>query len=370
MNAVPTKDYARQYAALLPELRPALEAALLRDEPCLGRAVERFEVAFAATHGEGFLGVGTGSGTDAAVLLYRALGLRPGDEVVTNAHTFAGVLTALRLARLRPVLVDPEPTTGLMAIDAVEAVIGPRTRAVLAVHLHGHPERGRALAALCARRGLRLLEDCAQAHGAWVDDQPVGTWGDAAIYSFHPSKNLGAFGDAGLVLTRDAAVAERVRCLRNMGKADKYAFAEVAPVARMDTLQAVILSVKLRHLSAWQAHRAALADAYLSGLSGLPGVELPHVERDTTPAWHLFVVRCAARDALRAHLAARGVQTGMHYPVAAADHAPFRGRVRAPGGLVEARRRAAQGLTLPLSHEHTLDEAQRVIEAVCAWRAA
>ncbi len=367
-DRVPTKDYARQNAALWSELAPALERVFRGDEPILGAAVTAFETAFAARHGADLHGVGTSSGTDAALLLYRALGLAPGDEVVTNAHTFAGVVSALCLAGLKPRLVDARPDTGRLDPAAVEAAIGPNTRAVLVVHLHGHPEPVDRIAALCEAHGVTLIEDCAQAHDARLHGRPVGTFGRASIYSFHPSKNLGAFGDAGLLLTADAALAEQVRVLRNLGKAGKYTFDRLGPNAKLDTVQAAVLSVKLPHLSEFTARRRALAARYLEGLRGVPTLRLPVVGAGAEPVWHLFVVHTPHRDALKRFLSERGVATGLHYPIAAHDQPALAPFVAESGPLPVARRLAAECLTLPLSHEHTDAEIDRTIAAVRAWR--
>lgn len=364
---VPTKDYARQYAPLWEALGPALRRAFFEDEPILGEAVDRFELDFADRHGKGLHGIGVSSGTDAAVLVYRALGWSPGDEVVTNAHTFSGVVTALLLAGLVPRLVDPVPETGRLRPADVDAAIGPRTRGVLAVHLHGHPEPVDALESLCATRGITLLEDCAQAHEARLGGRRAGTFGRAAFFSFHPSKNLGAFGDAGLVLTPDPALAESLRVLRNLGKAGKYSFDAVGPNAKLDTLQAVILNAKLPYLAGWTERRRTLSARYREGLAGVPGLTLPRVEAGAEPAWHLFVVHCAERDALRAFLAARGIATGLHYPIAAHDQPALAPHLAHCGPLPVARALAATCLSLPLSHEHGDDEIERVIDAVRDW---
>ena len=379
MPLVPTKDYARQYAELWDTLAPALRRVFFEDDPILGDAVTDFERAFAARHapdraghplsveGPELHGVGTSSGTDAALLLYRALDLAPGDEVVTNAQTFSGVISALLLAGLVPRLVDPRPDTGRMEPAAVAAAIGPRTRAVLAVHMYGHPEPVEALAELCATRGLPLLEDCAQAHDARWHGRAVGTFGHAAIFSFHPSKNLGAFGDAGLLLTPDAELAARVRVLRNLGKGGKFSFDVLGPNAKLDTLQAAVLSVKLPHLTSWTNRRRALAHRYLAGLREVPGLRMPVVDEGAEPVWHLFVVHTPHRDALRTFLAERGVATSLHYPIAAHDQPALAPHLSPCGPMPVARRLAAECLTLPLSHEHTDAEIDRVIDVIRTW---
>jgi dTDP-3-amino-3,4,6-trideoxy-alpha-D-glucose transaminase len=359
---VPTKDYARQYRLLWDELAPVLQRTLVDDDPILGAAVERFEAALARYHGVAHA-VGVGTGTDAIVRMIRGLGLGPGDEVVTGAHTFSGVVSALVLAGVEPRLVDADPDTGLVDAGAVAAALGPRTRAVLAVHLYGRPVDLTALAAVCAARGVVLLEDAAQAHGARHAGRPVGGFGAAAALSFHPSKNLGAFGDGGAVLTDSADLAARIRIERNLGKADKYRLDVVAPNTKLDTLQAAILEVKLRHLDAWIERRRALAARYHAGLAGVGDLALPSDPDAGRHAYHLYVVRTARRDELRAHLDRRGVATGLHYPIAAPRQPAFAGRFD-PDAFPVADAHARTGLTLPLSHEHTDAEVDRVIEAV------
>jgi dTDP-3-amino-3,4,6-trideoxy-alpha-D-glucose transaminase len=359
---VSTKDLARQHRALWGELAPAIERAFAEDEPVLGAALARFEGHLARYHGVAHA-IGMGSGTDAIIHAVRALGLGPGDEVVTCAHTFTGVVSALVQAGVEPRLADADPRTGLLDAAAVSAALSPRTRAVLAVHLYGHPVELDALVALCRERGLLLVEDAAQAHGARWRDRPVGGFGAAAVLSFHPSKNLGAFGDGGAVLTSSDELAARLRVVRNLGKADKYRFDEIAPNSKLDTLQAVILEVKLRHLDAWIARRRALAARYLEGLAGAGDLVLPAERPGATHAYHLFVVRSARRDALRAHLRERGIATGLHYPIAAARQPALAARF-ASQDFPHADALARTVLSLPLSHEHTDAEIDEVIAAV------
>jgi len=362
---VPTKDYARQYGALWRELAPVLERTMRDDDPVLGDALARFERHLARDH-EVRHAVGVGSGTDAIVQMIRALGFAAGDEVVTCAHTFAGVVSALIQAGVEPRLVDAVADTGLLDVAAVEHAITPRTRAVLAVHLYGLPVDLAALAALCQARGLILLEDAAQAHGARYAGRPVGGFGAATALSFHPSKNLGAFGDGGAVLTSSDVLATRLRVIRNLGKADKYRFTEVAPNTKLDTLQAAILDVKLAHLDGWVARRRALAARYRAGLAGVGDLVLPEDHGAATHAYHLYVVRTARRDALRVALAADDIATGLHYPIAAARQPAFGDRFAGQAFPV-ADQLAATVLTLPLSHEHDDAEVDQVIDRTRAF---
>ena len=359
---VRSKDYARQYRALWPEIEACLRAAFFDDDPILGRAVDEFEAALARYHGVAHA-VGLGSGTAALVLSLQALGVGDGDEVVTGAHTFTGTVSAIVLAGATPVLVDADDRTGLVTPAAMERAITDRTRALLPVHLYGHPVDVTGIAEVARRRGVHLVEDGAQAHGARWRSRPIGGFGAACALSFHPSKNLGAFGDGGAVLTDDPALDARLRVLRNLGKGSKYGFDVVAPNEKLDTLQAAILGVKLRHLDAWIERRRALAARYASGLAGVGDLVLPGEHPEASHAWHLYVVRTARRDALLRFLTERGAQAGLHYPIAAhqqpAHAARFAGCV-----FPVAERHAATVLTLPLSHEHEDHEIDRVVDLV------
>ncbi|HKE15761.1 MAG TPA: DegT/DnrJ/EryC1/StrS family aminotransferase [Kofleriaceae bacterium] len=363
-----TKDYGEQYRRLWAELGPELERVFHEEDPVLGAPVARFEASLARYHGVAHA-VGMGSGTDALVCMVRGLGLGPGDEVVTGAHTFAGVVSALVQAGVEPVLVDAAPGSMLVDAPAVERALSPRTRAVLAVHMYGEPVELDPLQALCRARGLILLEDAAQAHGARYRGRAVGGAGEAAALSFHPSKNLGAFGDGGAVLTSSDALAQRLRIDRNLGKDGKYRFAAIAPNSKLDTLQAAILEVKLRHLDAWVARRRALAARYLAGLAGVGDLMLPGGRPESEHAYHLFVVRTARRDALREHLAARDIQTGLHYPIAAARQPALAARFDGAEFPV-ADELARTVLSLPLSHEHGDEEIDAVIDGVRAFFAS
>ncbi len=360
---VPTKDYARQYAALWPQLGPALERAFHVDEPILGAAVQAFEAAFAAYVGTAHA-VGVNSGTDALILALRGLGIGPGDEVITVANTFLATITAIVAVGARPVLVEPDEATMSIDPERLQAAFGPRTRAVLPVHLHGLAAPMQEVLALASRHGCVVLEDAAQAHGARAaDGRRVGSLGAAAAFSFHPSKNLGAFGDAGAITTDDPVLADRLRVLRNLGKVGKYEAKTLGPNTKLDTLQAVVLGVKLPHLDTWNARRRELAACYTQGLAGVGDLRLP-VDATGAHVYHLYVVRTARRDALRAFLQQRGIASGMHYPIPPhlqpldIDLGYRRGRLPITERLAES------SLSLPLSHEHTLAEMDRVVEAV------
>jgi dTDP-3-amino-3,4,6-trideoxy-alpha-D-glucose transaminase len=296
------------------ELRSELDDALTRvmDSGCyvLGPEVEAFEHEFAAACSVRHA-VGVGNGLDALSLALRALDVGPGAEVVVPAHTFIASWLAVTAVGATPVPVEPDPHTLTLDRDRIADAIGPRTAAIMVVHLYGHPVDVEPLRAF----GLPIVEDAAQAHGATRDGRPVGSLGTIAAFSFYPGKNLGAYGDGGAVTTDDAGLANRVRALRNYGSRRRYEHDRYGVNSRLDPLQAAMLRAKLPHLAAWNMRRADHAARYRAALAGLPGLVLPPDPADACHAWHLFVVRTPARDALGAHMAASGVSTLVHYPI-------------------------------------------------------
>jgi dTDP-4-amino-4,6-dideoxygalactose transaminase len=304
-------------AAANEEVRPALDAAidkvLSSGWYILGREVEAFEAEF-ATFVDASHCVGVGTGLDAIELALRALGVDAGDEVIVPSNTY--VATWLAVTRIGATVVPVEPDIRTYNIDParVDEAITSRTRAIVAVHLYGRPAEMEPLRTIASRRGIWLVEDAAQAHGATYRGKPAGSLADAAAWSFYPSKNLGALGDAGAVTTNLPAVADRVRMLRNYGSRVKYVNEIVGFNSRLDEIQAALLRVKLPHLIEWNDRRRHVAKSYFAELADLP-VVLPAVDAGEDHVWHLFVIRCVERDALQEHLAALGVQTLLHYPV-------------------------------------------------------
>jgi dTDP-3-amino-3,4,6-trideoxy-alpha-D-glucose transaminase len=327
----------------------------------LGPELDAFEAEFAAYGGRRHA-IGVGNGLDALALVLQALGLGPGDEVLVPAHTFIASWLAVRLAGAVPRPV--EPAAGSYNIDAagVAAAITPRTRAVMPVHLYGAPADPAALRSLCAERGLLLVEDAAQAHGARHHGEPVGGFGRAAGYSFYPGKNLGAFGDAGAIVTDDDALAAALRARRNYGSAQRYQHDSEGVNSRLDELQAAFLRVRLARLDAHNAQRRAQAARYTERLAGAPGLSLPAVPPGDEPVWHLFVVRHLRRDALQAALQASGVETLIHYPKPAYRFPPF--AQAAPAGRSAADALCDEALSLPIGPHLSLAEIDRVAEAI------
>jgi dTDP-3-amino-3,4,6-trideoxy-alpha-D-glucose transaminase len=325
----------------------------------LGQEVEAFEDEFAAYCGASHC-VGLASGTAAITLMLQAAGIGPGDEVVVPAHTYVASAFAVVHAGAAPVFCDVEPDTGLIDPAAAEAAVTPRTAAILAVHLYGQCVDTERLGAVANRHSLALFEDAAQAHGATSHGRRAGSLGAAGAFSFYPSKNLGALGDAGAICTSDSGLAERARQLRNLGQRRKGEHVVVGHNERLDGLQAAFLRVKLPHLERWNRRRREVADRYRAGLDGQ--VRLV-TERPATPSvHHLFPVRVDARDALARDLAAAGISSQVHYAPAVPDQPPFRDAAAATG-FPAARAWANEELSLPIHGDLTDADVERVVSA-------
>jgi dTDP-4-amino-4,6-dideoxygalactose transaminase len=363
---VPYIDLARQSDAVGPQLERAIRRVIKSGRLIGGPEVERFEAAFAA-HCGADCAVGVGNGLDALSLTLRAWGIGPGDEVIVPAHTFIATALAVEAVGAELVLADVEADTGLLDAARVAAAITPRTRAVLPVHLYGHPVDMDALRAIIPERGVRILEDAAQAHGARYKGRPCGALGDAAGFSFYPTKNLGALGDGGAVTTRDPGLAAEIRRLANYGASTKYRHEVLGGNSRLDPLQAAALGVKLERLEAWNQRRRALAAMYLAGLAGVEGLGLPAVRAWAEPVWHVFAVRAPGRRAaLQTFLESNGVGTNIHYPTPIHRQPCYDGRWK-PGAFPVAEAQANSLLSLPLDPMHTDQEIQFVIDKVRAF---
>jgi dTDP-4-amino-4,6-dideoxygalactose transaminase len=314
---VPFLDVGAINARHADELKAAAARVIDSGWYVMGEELAAFEREFAAYCGVHHA-VGVGSGLDALSLIlrgYKQLGaLGEGDEVIVPGNTFIASFLAISENRLVPVPVEPDPLSFNLDPACVEAAIGPRTRAIMAVHLYGQLADMPALAALAQRHKLLLIEDAAQAHGAMCDGRKAGAFGDAAAFSFFPAKNLGALGDGGAVVTGDARLAQRVGALRNYGSEVKYRHLFQGVNSRLDEMQAAMLRVKLRHLDEDVAWRRRVARRYRDGIRH-PQIRLPQVAHEEQHAWHLFVVRCPHRDALQRHLLAHGIHSQVHYPV-------------------------------------------------------
>lgn len=356
-------DLAAQYENIKTDVDAAI-AKVIRDCAFIGgKYAKAFEDEFAAYHRAGFC-VGVGNGTDALEIVLEALNLAPGSEVVVPANSFIATSEAVTRAGYRVVFCDCEPGSYTLSVSDAERRITPVTRAIIPVHLYGRPCDMNAVMALARRHDLRVIEDCAQAHGAEFNGQRVGTFGDAGTFSFYPGKNLGAYGDAGAIVTNDASLATRCRMIANHGRIGKYNHEFEGRNSRMDGLQAAILSVKLRHLDMWLSRRIAVAGQYHCGLAACTGITLPVVESaGMRHVYHLFVIRTTQRDQLQAYLMEREIETGIHYPIALPKLSAYAWSGQAAEPLF-ANRCDGELLSLPMG-EHLSDaDVQQVISTV------
>lgn len=337
----------------------AIRRVIARGWFILGPELEAFEREFAdasvAAHA-----VGVGTGTDAIALTLRALGIGPGDEVITTSLSAAYTALAIVMAGARPVFADIDDERLTIDPRAVDACITPRTRAIVPVHLYGQAADMAAIVSIARRRSLAVVEDCCQAHLATAAGRPVGTFGAAGAFSFYPTKNLGALGDGGAVVTNDAQLAARIRRLRNGGQTDRYRHVEAGVNSRLDELQAAILRVRLPLVPRWTARRRELAGAYRRALARAP-VRVPP-ELDAGHVYHLFPVRSPQRHALQAHLAERGIGTLVHYPIPVPRQAAFAADAPAPCPVAD--RVCDEVLSLPLHPRLEMDAVQRVADAL------
>lgn len=360
MTEIEFVDLKRQYSSLKAELDRAVLEALASTHYILGEEVRRFEQEW-ADYCSVERCVGVSSGTAALELAYEAVGIGPGDEVIAPANTFiATVLPLMRLGAL-PVFVDCDQY-GQIDVGAVAAAVTERTRAIAGVDLFGHPCDADAIGALCREHGLVFVEDAAQAHGAEYKGRRCGSLGEIATFSFYPGKNLGAAGDAGAVVTNDAALAEKIRMLRDFGQGRKYEHVAVGGNERLDTLQASVLRVKLRHLDRWTELRREHAAAYTELLSGV--VRTPLVASWALPVWHLYVIRLANREELRQALAEVDIASGMHYPTPLHLQPALSVLGYQKGDFPVAEEWANTLLSLPMFPELERAEVERVVDVV------
>lgn len=343
--------------------RETFDDFLQRGWYILGEKTAQFEREFAAYCGVRHC-IGVANGLDALTIALRVWEFPPDSEVIVPSNTYIATVLAVLNAGLRPVLAEPDPLTCNLAPACVEAAVTERTRAILPVHLYGKLCDMKALREIAQRYQLRIVEDCAQAHGAAFEGKKAGAWGDLGAFSFYPTKNLGALGDAGAITTDDDALAQKIRALRNYGSEQKYHNRYIGYNSRLDELQAAFLLLKLPHLDHINAHKRALADRYFTLLPDV--LMLPLRQPGHTDVYHIFNVRTPRRDALRAHLAAAGIGTEIHYPVPPHEQEAYRqlfAGQRFP--ISEAMHRST--LSLPISYGHTLEDVERVGEVVRDW---
>jgi dTDP-4-amino-4,6-dideoxygalactose transaminase len=358
-------DLHSQYLTIKDGIDAAI-ASVIRDSAYIGGPrITRFEERFAAFQQAAHC-VAMANGTDAIEIALEALGLPAGSEVIVPANSFIASSEAVTRSGFRVVFADVDAATCTLDPADVARRITPKTSAIIAVHLYGHPCDMDALGALASKHGLRIVEDCAQAHGAEFKGRRVGAIGAIGTFSFYPGKNLGAYGDGGAVVTNDAALAKRCRMIANHGRIEKYNHEFEGRNSRLDGLQAAILDVKLDHLDRWVTTRNELASAYLKGLRGLEGLTLPAPRADVRHGYHLFVVRTQKRDDLAAFLQKESIQTGIHYPISLPKLAAY-----AYLGKVDESMLANQfdtlSLSLPIGEHLTIADIEKVCAAVRRW---
>ncbi len=357
---IPFLDLTRQHAALRAELMDAAGRVLDSARFILGPEGEALEQDLAKHVGVAHA-IGVASGTDALRLALAAVGVGPGDEVITTAFSFVASASTIVMAGATPVFVDIDPATFALEAEGVARAITPRTRAIVPVHLYGHAAAIERIAELGRAHGVAVIEDAAQAIGATYAGRPLGAWGDAACLSFYPTKNLGACGDAGMILTNRTDLAERLRRLRHHGDGGRYRHLELGYSSRLDDLQAALLRVKLGRLEAWTAARRRIAARYHDALAGLP-LTLPIEREPARHVYHLYTIRHRQRDALAKTLSQLGVGTAVHYPIAVPGQPMF--GLPAERQWPEATRASREVLSLPCYAELTDDEVNQVARAV------
>ena len=363
MTTIPLVDLKEQFQPLKKEIMTEIEGVLDKMQLFLGENVYQLEREFADYCGARFA-VGVGSGTDALYLSLRAMAVGHGDEVITVANSFIATAEAIVHAGARPVFVDIDAETSTIDATKVEAAITGRTKAVLPVHLYGHPADMVPIMAIARRHGLRVIEDACQAHGAEYKGVKVGTIGDAGAFSFYCSKNLGAYGEGGMVVTKDREIATQVQMLRDHGRNGKYHHATMGTNSRLDEIQSAILRVKLRHLDEWNTMRRALAAEYNSQLFGIEEIVRPTERAHAEHVYHLYVIRTPDREGLRARLRRHNIETGIHYPIPVHLQQALLAAGHSGGSLPVTESVSQEILSLPMYPELTVDQVHYISQSV------
>ena len=359
---IPFVSFRPMERELNDELRAAFDRVLKRSWYIGGEEDARFESAFAEYCGTRYC-VGTGNGLDALMLALKALNIGPGDEVIVPSNTYIATALAVNYVGAKPVFVEPDIRTYNINPALIEAAITDQTAAIMPVHLYGQPCDMDPIMEIASRYGLYVVEDCAQAHGALYKGRRVGTFGDAAGFSFYPGKNLGALGDGGAVVTNNPELADKVRALGNYGSDYKYHHIYQGHNSRLDEIQAALLLAKLPHLDRMNAERRIIAERYAEGIKN-PGLILPAVAADCVHVWHIYAIRCAERDRLERYLNDKGIGTNKHYPTPMHLQRCYRELGYQKGDFPLAEEISATELSLPMYYGMTEEEIQYVIDAL------
>jgi len=365
---VPFVDLAAQYSTIADEINETTSRIIQKADFILGREVRLFEEEFAA-FSEARYAVGVDSGTSALELALRAYGIGPGDEVITAANSFIASALAISHAGATPVLADVDPFTHTIDVTGIERAITSRTKAIIPVHLYGHPAHMDPIRQIAEQHGLIVIEDACQAHGARYKGRRAGSLGHAAAFSFYPGKNLGAYGDGGMVVTNDADIRKRLEMLRNYGQEEKYHHLTQGFNRRLDTLQAAVLRVKLKYLEKWNAARRWQAELYHRLLAGTELV-LPSEAVGAQSVWHLYVIRTEHRDKLKQYLASRGIAAGIHYPVPIHLQPAYKNLGYKRGSFPVTEQYAQRILSLPIYAELTPELIEYVSKSILTFLSA
>ncbi|VGO12166.1 dTDP-3-amino-3,4,6-trideoxy-alpha-D-glucose transaminase [Pontiella desulfatans] len=363
---VPFLDLKAASAEVADEVADVWQTIVEDSNFILGHQVEMFEKEFAA-YCDCRHAIGVASGLDALKLILRAMDIGAGDEVVTVANSFIATALAVSSVGAQPVLVDMDDTDFLIDVQLLEAAITPRTKAIIPVHLYGQSAAMDPIMAVARQHGLKVIEDAAQAHGALYNGRKCGSLGDAAAFSFYPGKNLGAFGDGGAVTTNDDALAEKLLSLRNYGSPRRYHHELLGENSRLDTVQAAVLSAKLKHLDRWNAGRRRVVEQYAAGLSGVGDLRLPRSDDPAGHVHHLYVIRSARRDGLKAHLESQGIGCIIHYPIPIHLQEAYAFMDWKEGDFPAAEQAAKEILSLPIFPTMTEEQVGGVVDAVRAF---
>lgn len=362
MSKIPLVDLKAQYDSIKDEIDAAIARVIQNTSFIGGKEVSAFEEAFAAFQHTKCC-VGIASGTAAIFLALKVLGVGEGDEVITTPHTFIATVEPIEALGAVPVFVDIDPVTFNLDPDKIEAAITPRTKAIMPVHLYGQLAPMDRIMDIARRHNLVVVEDAAQAHGAEHKGKRAGEWGDIAIFSFYPGKNLGAYGDAGAICTNDEALANKIAKLRDHGRISKYAHDEIGYGERLDSLQAAILGAKLPHLQDWNDARRRIAAYYTQALNAMPGVCTPSEMADASHIYHIYCITVTGdRDAILADLKSRGVEAGIHYPIPLHLQEALAYRGGREGDFPNTEHAAKSILSLPIYPELTTEQMNRVVE--------
>lgn len=363
MNHVPFLDLVTQYQSLESEIKPAMCEVLANCNFILGKQLNEFEHAFAD-----FIGIkhalGVSSGLDALRLSLMSLNIGQGDEVILPANTYIATALAVSSVGARPVLIDCDPKTYNIDVPSIESKITSSTRAIMPVHLMGQASDMDAILEIARRYNLHIIEDAAQSHGTLYKSRPCGSMGTLGCFSFYPGKNLGAYGDGGMIVTNNDHLADRIRQLRNYGERVKYDHVEKGLNARLDTLQATILNVKLRYLKEWNAARSRHAAKYIELLNGVGDLTIQQKAPYSTHVYHLFIIETDKRDALRNHLSQAGIQTGIHYPKPIHLQQAYADLGYGEGDFPQAERLSSRILSLPMFPELTEEQIMYVVSSI------